>query len=160
MSTDNERGTKVLRNGAVYDMGKHRIVANPGGGTTAITKQTASDMAEIRRQRKQQLLEAGAASAVQRGDLRLAHGDDAWIVEIGSNMQVKATTQDDPKAVEAARFLFQETGRAEARTQAHEQAPVSDTVAAVLLLLDRLERYRVDYVDAQARDADADREGG
>ncbi len=43
--------TKVLKNGAVYDLDKGRIVANPGGGTTAITKETAS-LLKRRRQEK------------------------------------------------------------------------------------------------------------
>lgn len=40
--------TKVLKNGAVYDLDKKQIVANPGGGTAAITHANASALAQKR----------------------------------------------------------------------------------------------------------------
>lgn len=43
--------TKVLSNGAVYDMETHRIVANPGGGSTAITQASASALAQRRKEK-------------------------------------------------------------------------------------------------------------
>src|SRR3990167_8438233 len=52
--------TKILANGAVYDLDKGRIVANPGGGTTAITQANASALATLRwQQAREQAAEAG-----------------------------------------------------------------------------------------------------
>jgi hypothetical protein len=39
---------KTLKNGAVYSLDEKRIVANPGGGTAAITQANASAMARAR----------------------------------------------------------------------------------------------------------------
>ncbi len=49
----------TLKNGAVYDREIGRIVANPGGGTTAITQANTTAMHEKRR--------AAAANAILRG---------------------------------------------------------------------------------------------
>ncbi len=40
--------TKILKNGAVYDLDKGRIVSNPGGGTSAITPARSRELREIR----------------------------------------------------------------------------------------------------------------
>ena len=43
------RNVKRLKNGAIYDMDNGRIVANPGGGSHAITSDTASGFLARRR---------------------------------------------------------------------------------------------------------------
>src|SRR5690554_8224916 len=58
--------TKVLANGAVYDLDKKRIVANPGGGTMGITQENASALArkrweKVRRKVAEKLVEEGKA---------------------------------------------------------------------------------------------------
>jgi hypothetical protein len=48
MNTQTEPRTKTLKNGAVYNLDDKRIVANPGGGSTAITQANASALAKKR----------------------------------------------------------------------------------------------------------------
>lgn len=129
---------RVLKNGAVYDMEKKRIVANPGGGTAAITKRTASEMADIRRKRKQATIAAAANAAVERDDWR-AHGDMAFVAAIADTAYIKATTPDDPKAIDAARFLLQETGLIEPKQA--EQAGTADAMGLAVTLLRELAAF-------------------
>lgn len=110
IDTDVIPKTKVLANGAVYDLEKKRIIANPGGGSHAITSERASEFAQLRRERKQAVIQATANSAVENGKYRASYGDDAWIAAITEAQYIKATTPDDPKSTDAARFLFTEAG--------------------------------------------------
>lgn len=43
---------KILKNGAIYDLEQGRIIANPGGGTTAITHATSSEYRTLWREKK------------------------------------------------------------------------------------------------------------
>jgi hypothetical protein len=159
--------TKVLKNGAVYDMVTKRIVSNPGGGHAAITKETSSEMRARAQEKKRELLQAAAADAVERGDLRQLHGKDAWIVEIGQAMQRKATNIEDPKMVDAARFLFQETGLSDKQAQEQTAQTVTHTIdPEVVRLLAQIQAMQAEngfdnsnyqqheIIDAVASDSD------
>ena len=149
--------TRTLANGAIYDMDRHRIVANPGGGRGAITKQNAAQMAEIRRQRKQEAIAKAANDAVLRDDWRVGYGEYAYVAAIADTAMVKATTPDDPKAIDAARFLLQETGLAEPRAAQPAVSQVADASARVILeLVDRIIAYGEQAYDTDAIDATAD----
>lgn len=109
---------RTLSNGAVYDMNTHRIVDSKSV-TNKITSQNAADFVAARQEAKRErLMFAANAVAAQGGgvDGRELVGDLAFVEAIGEAMTMKALTVNDPKAVDAARFLFQETGIAEART--------------------------------------------
>ena len=60
--------------------------------------------------KKRELIAAGALQAVENDETVRLFGEDAWIYEIGRIQAIKATTPDDPKSTDAARFLFQEAG--------------------------------------------------
>ena len=108
----------TLANGAIYDKSRHRIVANPGGGTKAFTSESAGAAVELRMtQKREALTRAANAVAMQGGgvDGRELHGDMAFVEAIGEAMTMKALTVNDPKAVDAARFLFSEIGISEQR---------------------------------------------
>jgi hypothetical protein len=108
---------RVLSNGAVYDMNKKHIVDSKNV-TTKITSQNAVDFVAHRQEAKRQALaKAANAVAFQGGgvDGRELTGDLAFVEAIGEAMTMKALTINDPKAVDAARFVFQETGIAEAK---------------------------------------------
>jgi len=113
--------TKVLKNGAVYDLDRKRIVANPGGGTAAFGTQQAAMARERKAELKRETIAAAANEAVERRGYGKRYGSLAFVAEIASVMQRKATTQDDPKAVDAARFLLQETGLSDKQAQAEPQ---------------------------------------
>ena len=127
--------TKVLKNGAVYDLDKGRIVANPGGGSHAITSERAIEFAQLRIDRKRQAIAQAANEAVESGDLRARFGDMAFVADIARVAMMKATTPDDPKAIDAARFLLQEAGISDKQGQAVEQGQTLGAMADIITRL-------------------------
>lgn len=113
---------RVLSNGAVYDTRIGRIV-NSKNVTTKITSENAVAMQSQRVEMKRQALARAANAVAAQGggvDGREMQGDWAFVEAIGEAMTMKALTVNDPKAVDAARFLFQETGIAEVRASPGE----------------------------------------
>jgi hypothetical protein len=156
-----ESRTKVLKNGAVYDLDKKRIVQGQ-----RLTSAEASALGQRKYQRKREVIAAAAAAAVERGDYRAAYGDDAWIAAIAEAQYIKATTPDDPKSTDAARFLLQETGLSE--RDAASQPPAAVTLTLSAAGLERLvavlggdnNNYRKHGVVTVTADDDDDRESG
>ena len=156
--------TKILSNGAVYDMEKKRIVANPGGGKYAITSENASEFHAKRQEKKRAVIAAAAAEAVENDTLRRTHGDEAWIAAIAQAQYLKATTPDDPKSTDAARFLLQETGLSDARQQpatpAESVGDILRELAAVAReIADATRRDNADIVDGTATTHSDDDDG-
>ena len=150
---------QVFKNGALYDKKTKRIVGmrkDLAVKNTLITSSNAAEMQSLAQSRRRELLKAAAASAVESSTLRNLHGSDAWIVEIGAAMQRKATNIDDPKMVDAARFLFQETeiGVRQAVPEAQTVTHVHQMDDATRILLERIAKAQAglpagDVVDGE-----------
>jgi len=109
---------RVLANGAVYDMNRKRIV-DSRNVTTKITSENAVALQSRQQELKRAaLVKAANAVAEQGGSVNgsALAGDLAFVEAIGEAMMMKALTVNDPKAVDASRFLIHETGLAEAKT--------------------------------------------
>lgn len=130
-----EPKTKTLKNGAVYDMEKHRITSNPGGGLAAFTSESAKAAQARRQELKRAAVVAGANAAVERNDYKEAYGDLAYVAAIAEVQTNKALTADDPKSTDAARFVFQESGVAEAVTRGADGGPGLPSVPSRVILL-------------------------
>ncbi len=78
------RRYKRLANGAIYDMVSKRICANPGGGTHAITSQSAYDLHNARYQRAQEAVQ----QAIIKGT-KVAPGDVFGGLQTLAEAQVK-----------------------------------------------------------------------
>ena len=144
--------TKILKNGAVYDMEQHRIVANPGGGLAAFTSETARQAHAIRQERKRAVIASAANDAVERGDYRERFGDMAFVAAVAEAQYLKATTADDPKSTDAARFLLQESGLSESATRdTGGGSPSLPVVPGVVVLIAELAR-RVESGEVQIVD--------
>ena len=138
--------TKVLRNGAVYDMDKKRIVANPGGGTTAITQATASAMATLRHQKLQEQAEQAAMEAASDHDPGLTQVPAGWIRPIVKARYKAAIDPKNSRGVESAKFILSVTGYEQAQAQDLQPARDADFVRAVKELI---ETIRGDVVDGE-----------
>lgn len=160
---------RVYKNGAVFDREQGRIVAmKPELATqpTQITRENTGEYLAKRRERKEQLLAEAANEAVENMTLKNLHGSDAWIAEIGGAMQRKATNIDDPKMVDAARFLLQETGLSSKQAeQAQNTLPSDETLrqlagfAATLISsvgADMVSYRKHEVIDADVQDANTD----
>ena len=104
----------------------------PIPGKHTITQADASKLASRRYELKRKIIAEAANEAVQRGDFRLAYGDMAYVAEIGYNAQLKAQNVDDPKQIDAARFLLQETGISE--VQAKGETPTADSATVQIFI--------------------------
>jgi hypothetical protein len=69
--------TKTLKNGAIYDLEKHRIVSNPGGGSHAITKDNSGEMRARRTELARERTRQGIAEGLGM-DLNKASGGEEW----------------------------------------------------------------------------------
>jgi len=103
---------RTLKNGAVYDMDKKRIVANPGGGSAALTKASASALAH---KRWDMAREAAAAGLVRLSPSNKTEYD-AW-ANVNENMGRIATDYQSNAAVKAAEFVGRAAGLLPTRTQ-------------------------------------------
>lgn len=127
-----EERYKTLANGAIYDMQTKRIVSGKGI-TTKITPERAIEMQSARQEKKRRAIEAGAQAAVMDKMPDAFTGDDGdWIEAVAQQVAYKALDKLDPKQVDAARFLLQESGLAEAKqVQATPAASVTDILRDV-----------------------------
>ena len=147
--------TKVLSNGAVYDLEAKRIVSG-----AVLTSDGARQLVAHRTERKRAVIAQAALDAVERDDYRAQYGGDAWIAAIAEAQMRKATTPDDPKSTDAARFLLTEAGIAEARQveTTHNTLNVIALPDAVARLLDRVAQAQSMNDETQS-DAAADAGG-
>lgn len=141
---------RVLANGAVYDMNKKRIV-NSKNVTTKITSENAVALQSRQQEMKREALTRAANAVAEQGgtvDGREFAGDMAFIEAIGEAMTMKALTVNDPKAVEAARFIFRETGISErdetSTAKDNESALAALGREAIAQLLARAQQQRDD----------------
>lgn len=118
--------TRILRNGAIYDNETHRIIGmdkSKAQVNTLITSDNAVDYVAKRVERKREIIAQAANTAVERDDYKLQYGSDAWIAAIAEAQYIKATTPEDPKSTDAARFLLTEAGIADKQSLAQTDAP-------------------------------------
>ena len=146
MTQEVQPRTKILKNNAIYDLDKHRIVGAAGPITNAITSQNAAAMATHRQQLKRDRVVAGANAALAElePDKWVNAGDLDFVEAISEAAMHKALNPDDPKQIDAARFLHQESGLAEAKQQEpqvvrHEYAMDAQTAEVVAGMLRQIE---------------------
>ena len=75
-------------NGAIFDTTIGRIVANPGGGTYAITKDNSGDMLRRRMEKKLEVMTQAANEAAPEV-FKTTHGSLAWLAAIATAQQRK-----------------------------------------------------------------------
>lgn len=107
------REARKYADGSIRDDKGHMLTALPGTEDKAITSQNAPALALRRQELKRAAVRAAANAAVLSGTLRRDYGDLAFIAEITQNLMSIATTPENVKAVDAARWLTTEAGMAE-----------------------------------------------
>lgn len=135
---DDTQNVRILKNGAVYDLDKKRIVANPGGGTTAITSETASQLHARRQELKQQRIMAGAAKVLERSGEWEVPNDLDVVEAIGEAVALSALDPTSKKQIDAAKFILSESGLSVANSRRENEPPPSGSIAATPEALMRL----------------------
>ncbi len=131
--TETKPRTKVLKNGAIYDMDKGRIVAMKpeiAQVNTQITQANSGELQARRHELKRAAIARGANAVVAEGGK--FDGTDLDFVEaIAEAQAIKALNPDDPKSTDAARFLLQEAGLSDKQAQPTQEANTADIIAAL-----------------------------
>ena len=147
---------KTLKNGAIYSLDTKRIVANPGGGTSAITQAKATEYHELSRKARLEAVYRGLATGTGRSN---AHAAVEAIV--ARQAELAMDIERGRASTEAARFSFQageliQERRTDASGGLSVTAHVSGDALAGLfsLLAGRRADLAGDVVDGHAEDVD------
>lgn len=103
----------VAKNGALYSKNeKGQTIFHKGAKvTTAITtSERGRELAQVRAELRKKIVFEAANDAVERNDFKTLYGNYAFVAAIINVAMVKATTPDDPKAIEAGRFVLAQAG--------------------------------------------------
>jgi hypothetical protein len=114
-----ETRTKVLQNGAVYDLERKRIVAmrpELAVRSTQITQANAGDLQARRVQSKRDALARGAQRVLEASG-RIPASDLAFVEAIGEALMESAQDPSNRQQVRAAELLIRETGLSERTEQ-------------------------------------------
>lgn len=150
--------TKVLKNGAVYDLDRGRIVSSKG----VINKwdsRTSAEAAAAKIQRKRSRLAAGANAVVAEGGKYDGRGLD-FIEAVGEAAAITALNPDSSQQIKAAEFLLRETGLSERQQQQQEAGSVSGVASLVAELaqfaasIGQLVASSVDIISISSTDND------
>jgi hypothetical protein len=143
--TTNAR-TKVLSNGAVYDMDKKKIVAG-----AVLTSDKAKELVKRRMELKQERVLAGAAKVLERTGDWDTPADLDVVEAIAEAAMEKALDVDSKGQIDAAKFILTEAGlsAAQARREDAPGAPgsISGSPEALMRLVALLEAERSAAVD-------------
>jgi hypothetical protein len=149
--------TKTLANGAVYDLDQKRIVANPGGGTAAITQANASALARMRWEKYRR---AGVREIVEEAksiNPAVMTSADAYGLLL-ANQYTKLLDSDKPNIDQTERLGKMLTGM-DLQNSQRENASTPGTITAdpdtLMQLISALEREKQIAVD-RARAVDVD----
>jgi len=116
MGNMDETRTKVLQNGAIYDLDQKRIIAmrpELAVRNTQITQATAGDLQARRVQSKRDALARGAQRVLEASSGIPATSDLAFVEAIGAALMQSAQDPDNRQQVRAAELLIRETGLSE-----------------------------------------------
>ena len=146
----------------VYDNGLEMYqdggIAKPASHTL-ITVENTTAMHRARREQKRAVVVAAANAAVEREDYRHNHGDLAFVAAITEAQYIKATTPDDPKSTDAARFILTEAGISESQrgpADGENNAAVNElmqVVADIAAIVRRIDAG-AEVIDGQLHEAD------
>jgi len=146
--------TKVLKNGAIYDLDTKRIIGTPPGGPTTAIKTHSQAIAY------QELSRQARLDAVYRGWMRgtrTAKPDEAIEAIVEKQTELAMAIDRGRASTEASRFVFQ-AGEAIQDRRLDADGGVTVTAHASLGALEALrailEQARGGIVDGQVRDVD------
>lgn len=154
----NEAGDtiNVYESGAHYNDTKKHLVKAPE--RAMITKENAWKFKEQLAEKKREAIIRGAGRAlekVQPGEWSLPNAADV-AEALAEAITMKALNPDNPKQVDAARFIMQEAGISESQTKSSEEAQqfAGDPAVRELVALMRqaLADRQADVIDAAAAD--------
>lgn len=149
-----EPRTKVLKNGAVYDLDKKKIVSG-----ALLTSDEASKLVKRREELKAERVAAGAAKFLENTG-QWTMPTDLDVVEAISEQVMERAMDTDPKnsaQIKAADWIMENMGFTQSREHARGETPagsITATPAALGALLEEIQRVQAAAVE-RARAVDA-----
>lgn len=107
----------IYESGAQYDVCCGKLAGAPKHAQ--FTRETALVAVERRAELKREAVARGAAKILERSGEWEAPNDIDVAEALGEAVMLKALNPDNPKQVDAARFILQETGMAESQTSSN-----------------------------------------
>ena len=143
---------RTLRNGAVYDLSKGRIVTGPpGGGPNGISQMNTNEYHELSRQARLDAVYRGIAAGTRR-----ANAHDAVEAIVTRQTELAMAIDRGRASTEASRFVFQ-AGELIQDRRLGETGGLTVTAhvteGALASLLARLDGDVAEIIDGQVRDA-------
>lgn len=109
----------VYESGAHYNVTRKHLVKAPE--SALITKENVHKFKEQLAEKKRQAIIRGAGRALEKsGDWSTPNAEDV-AEALAEAITIKALNPDNPKQVDAARFILQEAGMAETQTKSNEE---------------------------------------
>ena len=157
VSAEHGRPAWEYSDGSVRGEKGHMITPLPG--VRPITVENRAEIVQQGLERKHEIAVRAANEAVERGDFRTKYGDWASFAERVQAAQRKATNIDDPKAIDAARYLDASQGIAERtdstldNASSQQLAPWHEALTNITATLRALAEHAAARHDAMRQDA-------
>jgi hypothetical protein len=141
----------------VYDNGMEKDASNghivkPPPATLITDSQKSTELHRARQEKKRAIMIEAANEAVSSGEFKERYGDLAFVAEITKAAMQKAKRVADPKQIEAARFVMQETGLSLAQEQT--EPAVQQSQPRLYLLIAQLHERQSEVVNGLVTETD------
>lgn len=138
---------KTLKNGAIYDLDKGRIVANPGGGKSAITPARSRELREIRAAKAERLMrERITAATAKVSDLPISGAPQA-VAEAAGILWDEIVLNEDAyhrDRLEAFLKLTERAGMTSERKRSDAENPSREAVGELVGVVRELRQAILD----------------
>jgi hypothetical protein len=149
----------VYESGAHYNVTRKHLVKAPEHAL--ITAEKSAKWKEEIVEKKREAMVRGAAKALEKaqpGEWTVPNALDV-VEALAEAATLKALNPDNPKQIDAARFIMQETGMAESQTKTNgdpqQFAPIGDAIAELAAILREIHGSGREIIDVPASDIPA-----
>jgi hypothetical protein len=157
--TQTEPRLKTLKNGAVYDLDKGRIVANPGGGKSAITPERSRELREMRAAKTAALIRKRITEATAKVSTLPINSTAEAVADVAGILWAEIVLNQNEYARDRLAAFKELSERAEMTSKDKREEPqktMSDALAAavpaLVALLREAQQPPRDVVDGTVTD--------
>jgi thymidine phosphorylase len=149
----------VYESGAHYNVTRKHLVKAPE--SAMLTSERSRELKEKFIEKKREAMVRGAGRALEKaqpGEWAVPNALDV-VEALAEAATMKALNPDNPKQIDAARFIMTETGMSESQTKTSEDAqqfaPLGDAIAQLAAILKQIHSDGREIVDVPATDLPA-----
>jgi hypothetical protein len=149
----------VYESGAHYNVTRKHLVKAPE--SAMLTTERSRELKEKFIEKKREAMVRGAGRALEKaqpGEWAVPNALDV-VEALAEAATMKALNPDNPKQIDAARFIMTETGMSESQTKTSEDAqqfaPLGEVIAQLTAILREIHSDGREIIDAPATDLPA-----